>query len=56
MQVFWNSRLGTEHNRISTMIPSSDTVFDVCAGVGPFAIPLAKKGKFCIFLPVERDT
>ena len=43
-QVFWNSRLSTEHTTIAAVTPSTDTVFDACAGVGPFSIPLAKKG------------
>lgn len=43
-QVFWNSRLETEHKRIYDLISKQDIVFDVFAGVGPFSVPLAKKG------------
>nr|CAB3267263.1 tRNA (guanine(37)-N1)-methyltransferase [Phallusia mammillata] len=43
-KVFWNSRLSTEHRRLAEMISNDCIVFDVFAGVGPFAIPLAKKG------------
>ena len=43
-KVFWNSRLSAEHQRIASVISKDDVVFDMFAGVGPFAIPLAKKG------------
>lgn len=43
-EVFWNPRLCTEHNRIANKLKRGDVVFDVFAGVGPFAIPAAKKG------------
>ncbi|XP_049848991.1 uncharacterized protein LOC126317000 [Schistocerca gregaria] len=43
-RVFWNSRLQGEHTRIVRLISANAVVCDVFAGVGPFAIPLAKKG------------
>ncbi|RUS70568.1 hypothetical protein EGW08_021667 [Elysia chlorotica] len=46
-KVYWNSRLSTEHQRITELVPKESVVYDVFAGVGPFAIPLAKK-KCCI--------
>ena len=42
--VYWNSRLRTEHERIVKLLHKGDTVLDVFAGVGPFALPACKKG------------
>ena len=42
-KVYWNSRLSNEHQRVVDSIPQRSVVMDMFCGIGPFAIPLAKK-------------
>ncbi|KAJ2451007.1 tRNA(m(1)G37)methyltransferase [Coemansia sp. RSA 2336] len=43
-KVYWNSRLHGEHERLVKQFREGQSVCDVMAGVGPFAMPAAKRG------------
>ncbi|CAD0198396.1 unnamed protein product [Chrysodeixis includens] len=43
-KVYWNSRLCKEHERILKYLKHNDVLFDIFCGVGPFAIPAARRG------------
>ncbi|XP_045764493.1 tRNA (guanine(37)-N1)-methyltransferase [Maniola jurtina] len=42
-KVYWNPRLCKEHERILEFLRPGDILFDVFCGVGPFAVPAAKR-------------
>jgi tRNA (guanine37-N1)-methyltransferase len=40
---YFSPRLSTEHNRVASLVQKDETVVDLFAGVGPFAVLIAKK-------------
>jgi tRNA (guanine37-N1)-methyltransferase len=42
-KAYFSPRLSSEHNRAASQAKDGETVVDLFAGVGPFAIPIAKK-------------
>nr|XP_018260242.1 tRNA (guanine37-N1)-methyltransferase [Kwoniella dejecticola CBS 10117]OBR82400.1 tRNA (guanine37-N1)-methyltransferase [Kwoniella dejecticola CBS 10117] len=46
--VYWNSRLHHEHERLIESFKPNSLIADVMAGVGPFAVPAAKRGGYVL--------
>ena len=44
-KAYFSPRLSSEHDRVASQVKTGETVVDLFAGVGPFAIPIAKKHK-----------
>ena len=44
-KAYFSPRLSSEHNRVALCVEGGETVVDLFAGVGPFAIPIAKRHK-----------
>ena len=42
--VYFTPRLATERHRVTEQVESGERVVDMFAGVGPFAVPIAKRG------------
>jgi tRNA (guanine37-N1)-methyltransferase len=43
-EVYFSPRLATERHRVVQQVKSGEHVVDMFAGVGPFAVPMAKRG------------
>ncbi len=41
-KAYFSPRLGTEHQRVTALVQQNETVVDLFAGVGPFAVLIAK--------------
>jgi tRNA (guanine37-N1)-methyltransferase len=42
-KAYFSPRLSTEHMRVASLVQSGEVVVDLFAGVGPFAVPIAKR-------------
>jgi tRNA (guanine37-N1)-methyltransferase len=47
-KVYFSPRLSTERKRVADLVTDMELVLDMFAGVGPFAIPMAKKAMYTI--------
>lgn len=56
-EVYFSPRLATERHRVIQQVEAGERVFDMFAGVGPFAVPMAKRGATVIAVDInERAT
>jgi tRNA (guanine37-N1)-methyltransferase len=53
--VYFSPRLATERHRVTEQVDSGEHVFDMFAGVGPFAIPCAKRGADVVGVDINED-
>jgi len=42
--VYFSPRLATERHRVAEQVAAGERVFDMFAGVGPYAVPIARRG------------
>lgn len=52
-EVYFSPRLATERHRVIEQVETGERVFDMFAGVGPFAIPMAKRGATVIAVDIN---
>ncbi len=44
-QAYFSPRLAREHARVADQVAAGDLVYDLCCGVGPFAVTIARDGR-----------
>lgn len=52
-EVYFSPRLATERHRVVEQVASGEQIVDMFAGVGPFAIPMAKRGATVVGVDVN---
>ena len=54
-RAYFSPRLGREHARIASLVSSGESVLDLCCGVGPFALGIARAGKAARITAVDAN-
>ncbi|MFB6253957.1 MAG: class I SAM-dependent methyltransferase family protein [Halobacteriaceae archaeon] len=52
-EVYFSPRLATERHRVVTQVEPNERIMDMFAGVGPFVIPCAKRGKHAVGVDIN---
>jgi len=52
---FFTGRLASERMRVTSLVTGGESVFVPFAGVGPFAVPAAKRGAYVIAMELNRE-
>jgi tRNA (guanine37-N1)-methyltransferase len=52
---YFSPRLGREHARIAAEVRRGERVYDLCCGVGPFAVTMARDGKAASIVAVDAN-
>jgi tRNA (guanine37-N1)-methyltransferase len=54
-KVYFSPRLGSEHLRVVNQVKPDEVVFDPFAGIGPFAIPIARRGARVVAVDINKN-
>jgi len=52
---YFSPRLAREHARVAVEVRSGDRVYDLCCGVGPFAVTIARDGRASQVVAVDSN-
>ncbi len=52
---YFSPRLAREHARVASRVRSGERVLDLCAGIGPFSLLIAKQGRAREVLAIDRN-
>jgi len=54
-RAYFSPRLGGEHARVAAEVRPGETVFDLCCGIGPFSLAIARDGRASAIVAVDSN-
>jgi tRNA (guanine37-N1)-methyltransferase len=54
-RAYFSPRLAREHARVADSVETGDRVYDLCCGVGPFALTIARDGRASAVVAVDSN-